>query len=302
MGGRLRPGTDIPHFIAIKRREIEIPRGIGSMEAWPPSQFALFYCAWRHPRALWGQHMLCDHFLRTTVFGFQAVVVVLLLSLVPVRAETLVFHASASGKQTLDQGEGGGNPFASSLIEILAKRKVTLSELPVALRQLTDAKSKGVQLPDVPTSIVSESWQLVPPRASETRIALVMVVSDYLKSGGAQSLPGARNDAQRVASALTRAGFVTEVALDLDLQSMRKTLSAFATRTAQYDAAVIYTTGHGVEVEGAVFLLPGDYPISERNAALSRRALPLQEISQAVRAKHVSLIFYGGCRDNPLGN
>ena len=34
-------------------------------------------------------------------------------------AETLRFHASAAGQQTLDQGEGGGNPFASALLHIL---------------------------------------------------------------------------------------------------------------------------------------------------------------------------------------
>ena len=31
-------------------------------------------------------------------------------------AEPLIFHASTSGQKTLDQGEGGGNPFASSLV------------------------------------------------------------------------------------------------------------------------------------------------------------------------------------------
>lgn len=30
-----------------------------------------------------------------------------------------VFYASQSGKSTLDQGQGGGNPFASALVELL---------------------------------------------------------------------------------------------------------------------------------------------------------------------------------------
>ena len=34
----------------------------------------------------------------------------------------LIFHASQSGKVTLDEGEGGGNPFASAFIEALRHR------------------------------------------------------------------------------------------------------------------------------------------------------------------------------------
>ena len=45
-------------------------------------------------------------------------------------SETLLFHASASGDQTMDEGEGGGNPFASALIEILQKDEVRLGDFP----------------------------------------------------------------------------------------------------------------------------------------------------------------------------
>jgi hypothetical protein len=231
----------------------------------------------------------------------RAVVIAIAVSIVPVRAETLVFHASASGKQTLDQGEGGGNPFASSLVEILKQTSVKLSDLPAALQRLTAEKSRGFQSADVPKFAVPQNWLLVPARLGESRVALVIVMSDYAKSGGAQSLPGAKHDAERIASALKQAGFTTEVAVDLDLRSVRAKLTEFATRSNEHDAAIIYTTGHGVEVGGKVFLLPGDYPISERNSALAERAVSLSEIGESVRAKQVNLVFYGGCRDNPFG-
>ncbi len=224
----------------------------------------------------------------------------LLVSTGSVQAETLVFHAAASGKQTLDQGEGGGNPFASSLIEILAQPSINLSELPSALRQRTEDKSRGFQSADVPGSAAPADWMLVPKRAGENRIALVLVISDYTQSGGAQSLPGARHDAERMAAALQQAGFATEIAVDLDLPSMRTKLTDFARRSNAHDAALIYTTGHGVEVSGKVFLLPGNYPIDARNTALASRALALAEIAGSVRARQVNLVFYGGCRDNPF--
>ncbi len=216
-------------------------------------------------------------------------------------AETLVFHASQSGRETLDQGEGGGNPFASALIELLGQSSVRLGELPAVLRQLTVAKSRNFQSPDVPSRVAPPDWSVIPPNAGEVRRALVVVVSDYAKSGGAQSLPGAKLDADRVAAALTKAGFATEIAIDLDLPGMRRRLEEFTARTNGADAAAIYTTGHGVEVGGEIYLVPGDYPIALRNKGLRSRALPLAEISKAVQAKRVNLVFYGGCRNDPLG-
>lgn len=214
-------------------------------------------------------------------------------------AETLLFHASSSGKQTLDQGEGGGNPFATSLIEMLAQSRADLRDLPAALQRLTVQKSGGFQTPDVPAGLARPDWSLVPATSGERRIALVLVVSDY-RAGGAPSLPGAKTDAQRIATALQRARFETEVALDLDLMSMRQKLADFAARSAQYDAAAIYVTGHGVEVARTVYLLPGDYPVGLKDAALSDRAIRLADIAGSVYARHINLVFYGGCRDNPF--
>ena len=218
----------------------------------------------------------------------------------PANADTLVFNAASSGQQTLDQGEGGGNPFASALIEAMARPSLTLQELPAVLKTLTQQKSKGRQNADVPESVQSGNWQIIPAPPSERRIALVLVSADYSKSGGARSLPGAKRDADRVATALRAAGFTTEIAVDLDHSSIGKKLAQFAAQSQTADAAVIYTTGHGVEVDGDVYLIPGDYPIAERNSMLSSRAVLLDNIGRAMHAKHVNLLFYGGCRDNPF--
>jgi hypothetical protein len=238
---------------------------------------------------------------RQRVVGGAVALAFALLSFAPGHAETLVFHASASGRQTLDQGEGGGNPFASALIEVLARQTVSLAELPPALRELTRMKSGGFQAADVPDIRSSRDWTLVPPSPAERRLALVLVVSDYARSGGVQSLPGARNDAARIAAALTAAGFATEVAVDFALPAMKQKLASFALASAASDAAVIYTTGHGVEVGGAVYRLPGDYPVEQRNAALAEHAIGLSDIAGALRAKRINLVFYGGCRDDPFG-
>jgi hypothetical protein len=214
------------------------------------------------------------------------------------RSETLVFHASASGQQTMDLGDGGGNPFASALIEILQQNKVRLADLPKKLQALTIEKSSGLQTPDVPKNVSARDWVLAPTRPGEKRIALVLIVSSYNSEGN--SLPGAAHDAKRMSAALTKAGFMTELALDLDLQGMKKKLAEFGDASSSFDVAAIYTTGHGVESDGVVYLVPGAFPVSQGNAALPASALPLRDIAASPRAKSLNLVFYGGCRNNPF--
>lgn len=214
-------------------------------------------------------------------------------------SETLVFRASQSGEQTLDQGEGGGNPFASALVEILATPRVVLRDFPDALRRLTETKSGGFQVPEVDTATVAGNWAMVPAPVGERRIALVMVVGDYSQAG-VNSLPGAIKDAERVAAALERAGFATETAIDLSRPAMIDRLDRFRARSADHDVAAIYTTGHGVEVDGQIQLLPGDYPVEAGRAVLGTRAISLRQIGDAAKARVLNLVFFGGCRDNPF--
>lgn len=131
-------------------------------------------------------------------------------------------------------------------------------------------------------------------------MGLVVVFSDYSASGGAKSLPGAARDLSRIGQAFEQAGFETQKVLDPDRAKLQTILREFADRSAVSDVAAVYTTGHGVEVNGAVYLLPGDYPVSQGDTALSQRAIRLTELGAASRARHANLIFYGGCRNNPF--
>jgi hypothetical protein len=77
--------------------------------------------------------------------------------------ETLLFHASASGRQTMDEGEGGGNPFASALIEILQKDEVRLGDFPERLRELTSRKAPAFKLRMCPKMSLPDTGRLCLP-------------------------------------------------------------------------------------------------------------------------------------------
>lgn len=236
--------------------------------------------------------------------GLLKILALLVVGAAPINAseppKPLIFLASQSGKQTLNSSEGGGNPFASALIELLARPGMKLGDLPRTLSELTAQKSQGVQQADVPSRAEPAMWRIQPVGVGETRMALVLVISDYAASDSAQSLPGARLDADRVSGALRQAGFETQTVIDPNSAQLRAALDSFAIRSSAADVALLYTTGHGVEVRGNIHLLLGDYPVAQGSAPLATYGVPLGEIAASVKGRRASLVFYGGCRDNPF--
>ena len=212
----------------------------------------------------------------------------------------LVFKATQPGHQTLDEGEGGGNPFASALIEALASQP-DLGHLAARVRELTRRFSEGFQDADVPASMEPGDLPLAGRPDGTKKTALVLVYSNYLPATGLVSLAGAARDAHRVSEALTRAGFETTTLIDPPRADLPRLLADFSRRSAGSSLAMICTTGHGVEVSGVGYLLPNDFPVWGGSPALDRQAVRLDTLAGTLRAGRANLFFYGGCRDNPLG-
>jgi hypothetical protein len=214
----------------------------------------------------------------------------------------MLFHATTSNGFALDRDEKGGNPFASALIDVLSRPRSELSELGGELVRLTSKFSRARQKADVAAIDTDLGWPFVPRSGGESRLALVMVVSDYSSSPSINSLKGAAFDAERVAVALGRAGFVTQKLLDLGREAMLAKLADFAEASEHFDCAAIYTTGHGVEFGKQVFLLPGDIQSEGYGRPdYERRAVRLSAIAKAARARRVNLVFFGGCRFIEVG-
>jgi hypothetical protein len=208
--------------------------------------------------------------------------------------------ATGSGGTTLDQGEGGGNPFASAFVNLFSRQSLTLDQFLAELGVLTLRLSRGFQHPEIRNTMnTADLLQLVPRPSIESRIALVLVFSDYRRAK-ARSLPGAKWDAGRVASSLVQAEFSTDLVIDPTRDRIDESLRRFATQSTLADVALLYTTGHGVEVAGTVYLLPGDYPVVEGNSGLARWALPIRDLAVNLQAKRANLVLYAGCRNDPF--
>lgn len=207
----------------------------------------------------------------------------------------LVFYASQSGRPTLDEGEGGGNPFASSLIELLRRPALTLAELHSDIVSLTSAKSDGFQVPESPPVAAATPWALKPVPEQAKRVALVFVYADY-QSAGVNSLPGAARDLVRVAAALGHAGFVVHTVVDPSELELREALESLAKHSTDAESAVIYLTGHGLEHHGDVYLLPNDHSYHELVAHLAEFAIHVPGLVRHLHARSANLVFFGGCR------
>lgn len=213
-----------------------------------------------------------------------------------------IYYATRSGGTTLDVGAGGGNPFASALIELAGDPTLRLRELTTRLRALTEEKSGGRQVVECVGSARGSDWgfQHELTAGRERREALVMVVSDY-SPRDSLSLSGAARDERRIAAMLAQHGFSVTQRIGRRRTELVAALQSFKRRSQQADIGVIYSTGHGLELDGDVFLLPGDFPQQGEDASADWRpdAVRVEDMAKAASAQMINLVFFAGCRILP---
>src|SRR5882762_1535902 len=136
------------------------------------------------------------------------------------------------------------------------------------------------------------------PALAEKRVALVLGNSAYQNVA---KLPNPVNDGAVIAATLKDAGFdVVDSRHDLPAAETRRALRDFADRARDADIAVVYYAGHGIEVDGANYLIPVDAKL-ERDTDVYDEALSLDRVLLAIEpAKKLRLVILDACRDNPF--
>jgi uncharacterized caspase-like protein len=136
------------------------------------------------------------------------------------------------------------------------------------------------------------------PALAEKRVALVIGNSTYQNVA---PLANPVNDGTVMASTLKDAGFdVVDFRRDLPAAETRRVLRDFADRVRDADIAVVYYAGHGIEVDGANYLIPVDARL-ERDTDVYDEAFSLDRVLIAVEpARKLRLVILDACRDNPF--
>jgi uncharacterized caspase-like protein len=133
---------------------------------------------------------------------------------------------------------------------------------------------------------------------AERRVALVIGNSAYQN---ASPLINTTNDANAIASLFRSVGFeVVTSRNELGVLEFKRAVREFLITADTADIAVVYYAGHGIEVNGANFLIPidaklaRDYDVEDEAVALDRIIWALQPV------RRLRLIMLDACRDNPF--
>ncbi|WP_051355255.1 caspase family protein [Mesorhizobium erdmanii] len=133
---------------------------------------------------------------------------------------------------------------------------------------------------------------------AERRVALIIAADEYRN---VRPLKNAVNDSRTIESALQKLGFDVTTEANRDLKRMRRALEDFRNDAAGADVALIYFSGHGVEIAGDNRLLPVDADPSSLNR-LKATTLPLEEVRETVTAVgKIGLVVLDACRNDPFG-
>ena len=134
--------------------------------------------------------------------------------------------------------------------------------------------------------------------AAERRVALVIGNSSYIY---APRLDNPVNDVTAVSVMLEGAGFqVVETRNNLDNTAMRRVIREFSAMTRDADVAVVFYAGHGLEVDGANYLIPTDAKLAS-DIDVEDEAISLDRVLRVLEpARSLRLVILDACRDNPF--
>ena len=145
---------------------------------------------------------------------------------------------------------------------------------------------------------------LTPAAAQAKRMALVVGIDAYLNLDGSAQLKRAVNDARSVTLTLRGLGFNVTPLENANRSAFNAAWQQFLGAIEPGDEIAFFFSGHGVEIEGQNFLVPGDIPKINygRQEQIKRESLSVSELLLDLRRRkpRVSLIILDACRDHPL--
>jgi hypothetical protein len=132
----------------------------------------------------------------------------------------------------------------------------------------------------------------------EKRLALVIGNSEY-KNG--LSLKNPVNDANLIEGTLKQLGFDVIKSLNVDKATMENSIREFSRQMSNYNVALFYYAGHGIQVDGINYLIPTDAKLENKNEC-SWEAVAVNRVTDEF-GKHetnTNIVILDACRNNPF--
>lgn len=137
---------------------------------------------------------------------------------------------------------------------------------------------------------------------AEKRIALVIGNAAY--DGSLPSLPNPVRDAKLIGDALKKVGFEVILVRDASQKEMKRAIAQFGDEIVAGGAdvtALFYYAGHGLQVEGANYLVPVSAEI-EKEGDVDLESVAADSILRQMEhsGARTSIVILDACRNNPL--
>jgi hypothetical protein len=140
--------------------------------------------------------------------------------------------------------------------------------------------------------------RIAPPRATAggNRVALVIGNASYPEN----RLVNPVNDAHDIAAKLRALSFSVVEVENAGLQKIDQAVTQFAASLKPGDVALVYYSGHGIQIDGENYFVPVDFKASNEVEA-RYAAYSAQKLEDLIGAKQVSLniLILDACRNNP---
>ena len=133
---------------------------------------------------------------------------------------------------------------------------------------------------------------------AEKRLALVIGNSEYKNS---TVLKNPVNDANLMEGTLKTLGFSVIKRFNATRNEMFEALRDFSNKLSEYNVALFYYAGHGVQVDGQNYLIPTDAMLKEPTDC-KWEALQVNDIIEEFEKvpENINIVILDACRNNPF--
>jgi len=140
----------------------------------------------------------------------------------------------------------------------------------------------------------------VPAWAADAALRGVALVIGESKYEALTPLPNPTQDARAIDDLLNDLGFDVERVLNADADRLRDAIADFIEDAEDADVALVYYSGHGIEVAGQNYLIPTDTDLATPESAGSA-LVPVAPLLEALaKAVPVTIVLLDACRSDPF--
>jgi hypothetical protein len=150
-------------------------------------------------------------------------------------------------------------------------------------------------------ALVFAATVLALPAQAQNRLAFIVGNDSYQNI---DALKKAVNDARAMAQGLQRLGFQVVLGENLKRREFIERFNTFENSVRAGDTVFLFYSGHGVELDGANYLIPTDAPrvAAQQQSLLKDESISTDNIIQRLKARGTKsqIIVLDACRENPF--